>query len=213
MKNNLSNLPSRHRSGKIGRFLFQASTVVGILALLALIFNVINGAFGYAALEYRVDPKTLARDGVSLEEQTKEQLVATLKSKISSGAFNKLEKDQPFADRSRANVYQLVVERIVRYEVDEAWTLWESLTRAEEIKAEYPFYTVDDLILGSLNTKDEGYFDGYTVFDWFRRKAMERGVEYVRNEVVGLDMAPGRVTGVRLASGQTVACGTVGRLY
>lgn len=49
------------------------------------------------------------------------------------------------------------------------------LLTADEIKAEYPFYMVDDLLLGSLNTKDEGYFDGSTVFDWFRRKAIEAG--------------------------------------
>jgi glycine/D-amino acid oxidase-like deaminating enzyme len=83
------------------------------------------------------------------------------------------------------------------------------LLTADEIKAEYPFYMVDDLLLGSLNTKDEGYFDGSTVFDWFRRKAIEAGVEYVQNEVVGMDTAAGKVTAVTLASGHKVACGTV----
>lgn len=83
------------------------------------------------------------------------------------------------------------------------------LLTADEIKAEYPFYMVDDLLLGSLNTKDEGYFDGSTVFDWFRRKAIEAGVEYVQNEVVGMDMAAGRVAAVTLASGHKVTCGTV----
>lgn len=49
--------------------------------------------------------------------------------------------------------------------------------------------TVDDrLVLGSLNTVDEGYFDGSTVFDWFHRKAREAGVEYVADEVVGLNV-------------------------
>jgi glycine/D-amino acid oxidase-like deaminating enzyme len=83
------------------------------------------------------------------------------------------------------------------------------LLTPEEIKAEYPFYSVDDLVLGSLNTKDEGYFDGYTVFDWFRRKAREAGVEYLSDEVTGLDVAGGTVSGVRLASGRRVGCGFV----
>lgn len=83
------------------------------------------------------------------------------------------------------------------------------LLTPEEIGAEFPFYTVDDLVLGSLNTRDEGYFDGYTVFDWFRRKAREAGVEYLADEVLGLDLSGGRVTGVRLASGRRVGCGTV----
>ena len=85
------------------------------------------------------------------------------------------------------------------------------LLTPDQIKAEFPFYQVDDLLLGSLNTRDEGYFDGSTVFDWFRRKAREAGVEYVADEVVGLDVSSlgDRVTGVRLASGRTVACGIV----
>jgi glycine/D-amino acid oxidase-like deaminating enzyme len=83
------------------------------------------------------------------------------------------------------------------------------LLDAGQMRGEFPFLMVDDLILGSLNTKDEGYFDGYTVFDWFRRKARDRGVEYLTDEVVGIDRAGDRVTGVRLASGGQVACGCV----
>ena len=40
----------------------------------------------------------------------------------------------------------------------------------DQIKAAYPFYAVDDLLLGSINTVDEGYFDGITLFDQFRRQ-------------------------------------------
>lgn len=83
------------------------------------------------------------------------------------------------------------------------------LMTADEIKAAYPFYEVDDLVLGSINTKDEGYFDGSTVFDWFRRKAREAGVEYVADEVVGLNLAHDKVTSVTLKSGRKIGCGTV----
>ncbi|MES2813390.1 MAG: FAD-binding oxidoreductase, partial [Pseudomonadota bacterium] len=83
------------------------------------------------------------------------------------------------------------------------------LLTPDQIREEFPFMVVDDLVLGSLNTQDEGYFDGSSVFDWFRRKAREAGVEYVADEVVGLDVARARVTGVRLKSGRTVTCGTV----
>ena len=130
------NIEGRNRSGSVWRWIFQLSTVIGIIALLALLLNISNSAFGYVALEAKVDPATLTVDGSALEDQDKEQLIEILKSKISDGAYNKLEKDQPFAQRSKANVYQIVVERIVRYEVKQSWSLWESLTRAEEIKKE-----------------------------------------------------------------------------
>ena len=83
------------------------------------------------------------------------------------------------------------------------------LMSAEEIKAKYPFYNVDDILLGSINTVDEGYWDGATVFDWFRRIARERGVEYVANEVVAMtrNAAGTRVESVTLASGEVINCG------
>jgi phosphate transport system permease protein len=129
-----NNLNTRHRQGVIWHVLFQASTVVGILALIALMLNIIDGAFGYVAYEARVDPDTLAVDGIPLTEQSKEQLVALLQSKISSGAFNTLEKNKPFADRTSEEVYQLIIERVVRPEIVGVWSLWPSLTQADKIR-------------------------------------------------------------------------------
>jgi glycine/D-amino acid oxidase-like deaminating enzyme len=83
------------------------------------------------------------------------------------------------------------------------------LLTPDEMAAEFPFMMVGDLVLGSLNTKDEGYFDGSTVFDWFHRKAREAGVEYVADEVVGLDLSGNQVVGARLKSGRSVGCGIV----
>jgi len=78
-----------------------------------------------------------------------------------------------------------------------------------EIAEAYPFYTVDDLVCGSHNLVDEGYFDGGTMFDWMRRKARQNGAEYVAAEVVGIARDENRVTGVTLASGHTIGCGTL----
>ncbi|WP_299689689.1 FAD-binding oxidoreductase [uncultured Tateyamaria sp.] len=83
------------------------------------------------------------------------------------------------------------------------------LMTPEEIKARYPFYTVDDIVLGSINTVDEGYWDGSTVFEWWRRQARERGVEYIQNEVVAITRSGARVESVTLASGEVVGCGQV----
>jgi len=130
-----NNLNARNRNGVIWHVIFQASTVVGIIALIALLFNVINGAFGYVAYEARVDPDTLTVDGVPVGEQSKEQLVSLLQSILSNGAYNKLENEKPFASRSREEIYQLVIERIIRPQVVEVWNLWPSLTQSDEIRA------------------------------------------------------------------------------
>lgn len=76
-----------------------------------------------------------------------------------------------------------------------------------EIKAAYPFYAVDDLILGSINRVDEGYWDGGTVFEWWRRSARERGVEFVENEVTNISVSGARAHSVTLASGEVISCG------
>ena len=85
------------------------------------------------------------------------------------------------------------------------------LLSPEQIKAEYPFYNVDDVVLGSINTVDEGYWDGITVFDWWRRKSREKGVEYVGNEVVAItrNAAGTGVESVTLKSGEVITCGQV----
>ena len=85
------------------------------------------------------------------------------------------------------------------------------LMTPDQIKAEYPFYNVDDLTLGSINLVNEGYWDGGTVFEWWRRSARERGVEYVGNAVTAMtkNAAGDRIESVTLASGEVIACGHV----
>lgn len=85
------------------------------------------------------------------------------------------------------------------------------LMTPEEIKAAYPFYNVDDIVLGSINLLDEGYWDGATVNDWWRRQSRERGVEWIQNEVVAMtrDASGTKVESVTLASGDVIACGQV----
>lgn len=85
------------------------------------------------------------------------------------------------------------------------------LMSPEQIKRNYPFYNVDDIVLGSINLVDEGLWDATAVFDWWRRSAKERGVEFVDNEVVAMTKnAPGtRVESVTLNSGEVIACGKV----
>ena len=85
------------------------------------------------------------------------------------------------------------------------------LMTAQDITADYPFYNVDDIVLGSHNLVDEGYFEGSTMFEWWRRMARKAGAECIQNEVVGLDMAANgqSVQSVRLASGEVISAGVV----
>ncbi|WP_457790723.1 NAD(P)/FAD-dependent oxidoreductase [Pseudomonas sp. PL-6] len=79
----------------------------------------------------------------------------------------------------------------------------------EEIAAAYPFYKLDDIEAGSLNTRDEGYYNAPLMVEWLIRKSIERGVEYVRNKVVAIGREGERVTSVTLASGEVIAAGHI----
>jgi glycine/D-amino acid oxidase-like deaminating enzyme len=81
----------------------------------------------------------------------------------------------------------------------------------DEIAADYPFYMLDDIVAANHNLVDEGYFDGGTMFDWFKRIARRNGVEYIADEVVAMTLNPAKsgVDSVTLKSGAEVACGTV----
>ena len=79
--------------GDIWRQIFQVSTVIGIIVLSALLFNVINQAFGLAAVEVEIAPEALAIDGVPLEELSQEQLIGILEENVSKGLFRRFESE------------------------------------------------------------------------------------------------------------------------
>jgi glycine/D-amino acid oxidase-like deaminating enzyme len=81
----------------------------------------------------------------------------------------------------------------------------------DEIAAAYPFYQLDDIIAANHNLVNEGYFDGATLFDWWKRMAKERGVEYRTNEVTAMSTTANgtHVDSVTLKTGEIISCGTV----
>jgi glycine/D-amino acid oxidase-like deaminating enzyme len=81
----------------------------------------------------------------------------------------------------------------------------------DDIARDYPFYQLDDIIGANHNLIDEGYFDGNTLFDWWKRVARERGVEYLTNEVVAMTKKTTgtRIESITLKSGEIITCGTV----
>jgi glycine/D-amino acid oxidase-like deaminating enzyme len=79
----------------------------------------------------------------------------------------------------------------------------------DEIAAAYPFYQLDDIVGANHNLVNEGYFDGGTMFDWFKRSARKNGVEYVKGEVVAMDRKGAKIESVTLKSGETIGCDVV----
>ena len=49
-------LNARYRVATIWQTLFLSALLIAIISLMALIYNVVDGAFGYIAYEYKNDP-------------------------------------------------------------------------------------------------------------------------------------------------------------
>lgn len=131
------NLSQRQKSGKNWQLTFLSATIIGILALTALIINVVDSVFGYVIVDSEIIPATLTTDGIVLEDQSTEQWIQLLKNNISFGAYDKLENEKPLSERSRTEIFSLIETRILKYEVLESWTLFDSLFRKDEIITEY----------------------------------------------------------------------------
>jgi FAD-dependent oxidoreductase domain-containing protein 1 len=83
------------------------------------------------------------------------------------------------------------------------------LLPAKELKARFCWLETGDLAAGSLGLEHEGWVDPYGLLQAFRKKARSLGVQYVEDEVTGLERAGSHLATVELASGETIACGAV----
>jgi phosphate transport system permease protein len=131
-----TNLVQRHRRGRIWLTVFQISTVIGILVLAALLYNILDGSMGYVAVETNIDPDTLAINGIPVQDLTKAQLTVILQESVSRGLFRRFENDLSFDDRSRGNVYELVLERVIEPEIVSTWSLQDSIFNRAAVEQE-----------------------------------------------------------------------------
>jgi phosphate transport system permease protein len=131
-----SNLPRRHRTGAIWRIIFQLSTIVGILALSALIYKIVDQSFGYVALEYKIPPESLAVNGVSLDQLPKEDLLRILEENVSKGMWRNLNRTAPVADLTREQVFALINEHVLEQRVFKTWSLTDSVLHKNAVRAE-----------------------------------------------------------------------------
>jgi len=130
------NLARRYRVASLWRAFFAAAVLVAIVSLTALLYNVIDQAFGLVAVQNTVEPSSLAVGGVPLAEQTSEQLLALLQQRVPSAVLRRMDSEQPLAQRSREDLNALVLERVVQLRVLKSWPLHLSLLDRGAIEAQ-----------------------------------------------------------------------------
>lgn len=70
------------------------------------------------------------------------------------------------------------------------------LLTPDRLRERFPWLQVDDLALGSLGVRGEGWFDGPALMQAFRRKAIDCGVHFVVAEARGFETAASQVRAV-----------------
>ncbi len=136
---------ARYRTAWVWQLVFLSALLIAILSLSALLLNVADGAFGYVVYEFKKDPATVSE--TPLAELTQPQLLALLQENLSKGAYTKLDKESPMEKRSRDELYNLLIERVIQIKIEKTYNLFDSLLHADVIRAEvaekYPDATLE----------------------------------------------------------------------
>lgn len=129
-----SGLTRRHRTGKTWQAIFFSSTVIGLLALLALLATVLDKSFSYVAIEYKVEPATLAAK--PLDELTDAELVNLLEANLSKNRLRTLDRAKTLTQRTHSDLLNLVYENILEPRALASYSISQWITNSQQIRAE-----------------------------------------------------------------------------
>lgn len=141
-----SNAAQRERVGRIGQGFFFFSTIIGLVALLLLLYNVVDAAVGLVAVDFNIDPASLSDR--PLEELTKEEMIPILEANVNRNVIRRINRDsnRPFdADLSYTQLLEpwseeqirtYLLDEVVAEKIEESYSLTESLTERAAIEAE-----------------------------------------------------------------------------
>ena len=79
----------------------------------------------------------------------------------------------------------------------------------DAMATKFPWLNASDLTLGAFGQTGEGWFDAHSLLTLLRNAARAKGARYIHGEVTGISREGNRITGVTLANGERIACGTL----
>lgn len=143
------NIERRRRIGKIWRAVLFSCTVIGMAALLLLMYNIIDEAFGTVAVQTRI-ARAEVTGGPELEELSAEQLRVIVQERMRASRLRAVERETLIAERDQADLVDLVRAEILQERIVATWPLHETLLNQAEIqrqaaenypRAEVKFYS------------------------------------------------------------------------
>ncbi|MFP4301122.1 MAG: phosphate ABC transporter permease PstA [Spirochaetaceae bacterium] len=129
----MRNLQRRRRSGIVWQLLFYIATVVAIIALIVMLLNIFNRAFGYVLIQNEIQPERLAPEG-DLTTLSNGELISILEENLSKGLIRRFNHEEPLDQRSQLQLIALVERRVIEPTIIEAFSLRESLFHRELVR-------------------------------------------------------------------------------
>jgi phosphate transport system permease protein len=137
------NLETRKRSAAGWQIAFLGATVICVVLLMTLLIKIVNDAFGYVAMQNNIQPAVLlakyapdAAPGTTLAELPRETLTTIFKDNVSSGLYRRYDREKKIEERTQAEVYALVQERVVEPKIVATWGLIQSIVDRAGIETE-----------------------------------------------------------------------------
>lgn len=155
---------------------------------------------------------TLSMSNVRIQFSLKENI------QISQYAFDVLKgfEDEMAVDGNKPKIYYhregnlFLVDENNEAQARRAFDLQQSLGcriewwTPQKIKEAFPLYETGSFIGGTYGP-DDGHFDAYAALMGYKAKARSLGAEYLKDDVEKITTRSGRVTGVRLATTESLA--------
>lgn len=136
-----TDLPKRHRVGRTWLIIFLSSTIVGIIALMALMINITNDSAGYVAYTTKRDPMEVT-GGIPVTELTREQADQILQENVTVNRYRTIFRDKPKEQWTNDEIRELVISEVIKIQVVDTWNLFDSILRRSMIEQtvieEYP---------------------------------------------------------------------------
>ena len=159
---------------------------------------------------------TLSMSNVRIQFSLKENI------QISQYAFEVLDRfeDEMAVDGNKPKIYYhregnlFLVDENNEAQARRAFDLQQSLGcriewwTPQKIKEAFPLYETGSFIGGTYGP-DDGHFDAYAALMGYKNKARSLGAEYLKDEVATITTRSGRVTGVRLATTESLTAQSI----
>ncbi len=129
------NVASRQARGRLWQGLLIASTMVGLIVLLLLLFNIANDAFGGIALESAIDEQELT-GGRPLAELSSDELVTIIEENVSARILRRLTRERPLSEYGDSELLAVINSEVLELEIVETYPLARYLFQGEQIRAE-----------------------------------------------------------------------------